>query len=111
MNVNMAARPCSSTGRDYDGGHRFQIFLTSSLEPKNQDRQSFPYGVWDVMKWMVDQLDPAYRLQADASVERLITTDAVQNFSNLALGLAMRRNRDEPFHVHSWRSRSQTAGC
>jgi GTPase SAR1 family protein len=50
--------------------YRFQIFLTSSLEPKNQNRQSFPYGVWDVIKWMFDQLDPAYRLQADASVER-----------------------------------------
>ena len=50
--------------------YRFQIFLTSSLVPKNQNRQSFPYGVWDVMKWMFNQLDPAYRLQADASIER-----------------------------------------
>ena len=50
--------------------YRFQIFLTSSLSPKNENRQSLPYGVWDVMKWMFNQLDPAYRLQADASIER-----------------------------------------
>jgi GTPase SAR1 family protein len=50
--------------------YRFQIFVTSSLVPKTQNPQSFPYGVWDVMKWMFDQLDPAYRLQADVSVER-----------------------------------------
>ena len=50
--------------------YRFQIFVTSSLVPKTQNLQSFPYGVWDVIKWMFDQLDPAYRLQADVSVER-----------------------------------------
>jgi DNA polymerase III delta prime subunit len=50
--------------------YRFQIFLTSSVVPKNQNCQSFPYGVWDVIKWMFDQLDPAYRLQANASVGR-----------------------------------------
>jgi hypothetical protein len=47
--------------------YRFQIFLTSSLVPKNE---SCPCGVWDVMKWVFNQLDPAYRLQAAASVER-----------------------------------------
>jgi len=50
--------------------YRFQIFLTSSLVPKNENHKSCPCGVWDVMKWVFNQLDPAYRLQADASVER-----------------------------------------
>ena len=49
--------------------YRFQIFLTSSLVSKNENSQSFPYGVWDVMKWTFNQLDPAYRLQANESVE------------------------------------------
>jgi GTPase SAR1 family protein len=48
---------------------RFQIFLTSSLIPNNENRQSFPYGVWDAIKWMFDQLEPAYRLQANASIQ------------------------------------------
>jgi hypothetical protein len=50
--------------------YRFQIFLTSSLVSKNENNQSFPYGVWDVMKWTFNQLEPAYRLQADESIER-----------------------------------------
>ena len=49
--------------------YRFQIFLTSSLIPNNENRQSFSYGVWDAIKWMFDQLDPAYRLQANASIQ------------------------------------------
>jgi len=50
--------------------YRFQIFLISSMLHKNEHRQSLPYGVWDVTKWMFNQLDPAYRLQAYASIDR-----------------------------------------
>jgi len=50
--------------------YRFQIFLTSSLEPGNENHEFFPYGVWDAMQWMFNQLDPGYRRQADASVGR-----------------------------------------
>ena len=50
--------------------YRFQIFLISSLVFKNENGQSFPYGVWDVITWMFNQLDPVYRLQANESIER-----------------------------------------
>jgi hypothetical protein len=50
--------------------YRFQIFAISSQLPKNEKKQSLPYGVWDVIKWMFNQVDPAYRLQAKASIER-----------------------------------------
>jgi len=50
--------------------YRFQIFLISSMLHKNEHRQLLPYGVWDVTKWMFHQLDPAYRLQAYASINR-----------------------------------------
>ena len=50
--------------------YRFQIFVISSLSPKNENRQSMPYGVWEVMKWVFNQIAPAYRLQAKASIDR-----------------------------------------
>jgi GTPase SAR1 family protein len=50
--------------------YRFQIFLISSQLPKNEKDHSLPYGVWEVIKWMFNQIDPAYRLQAKASIER-----------------------------------------
>jgi hypothetical protein len=49
--------------------YRFQIFLTCSVLPKSENCESFPYGVWEVTKWMFNQLDPAYRLQATDGVE------------------------------------------
>jgi Double-GTPase 1 len=49
--------------------YRFQIFLTSSVVPENENRESFPYGVWDVAKWLDNQLEPAYRAQASESVQ------------------------------------------
>jgi hypothetical protein len=49
--------------------YRFQIFLTSSVAPKNENREWFLRGVWDVIKWMVNQLDPVYRVQANESVK------------------------------------------
>jgi hypothetical protein len=49
--------------------YRFQIFLTSSVVPKNENGECFPRGVWDVIKWMVNQLELAYRVQANESVK------------------------------------------
>jgi hypothetical protein len=53
--------------------YRFQIFLTCSVVPKTEQCQTFPYGVWEVIKWMFIQLDAAYRHQANESVERELT--------------------------------------
>jgi hypothetical protein len=49
--------------------YRFQIFLISSQLPKNEKGLSLPYGVWEVIKWMFNQIDPAYRLQVKASIQ------------------------------------------
>ena len=53
--------------------YRFQIFLTSSVVPKNGSRLSSSHGAWEVIKWMVTQLDQAYRVQANESVGRACT--------------------------------------
>jgi hypothetical protein len=50
--------------------YRFQIFLTCSESPKNKDGKSSPHGVWEVAKWMVNQFEQEYRLQASESVEQ-----------------------------------------
>ena len=74
--------------------YRFQIFLTSSLVPKNENSQSFPYGVWDVMKWIFNQLDPAYRLQADESVE-----NACRELEEVRILLSAAVLRDHEAHM------------
>jgi len=50
--------------------YRFQIFLTCSVTPQTESRECFPYGVWDVAKWLVNQLEPSYRVQTSDSVQR-----------------------------------------
>ncbi|HXY48237.1 MAG TPA: hypothetical protein VEI01_02220 [Terriglobales bacterium] len=69
--------------------YRFQIFLTSSVGPRNGNL--LPYGVWEVMKWMFNQLDPAYRLRANESVERAYTE--LEEMRNL-LGTALVRDHE-----------------
>jgi len=49
--------------------YRFQIFLTCSAKPETESRERFPYGVWDVAKWLVNQLEPSYRVQTNDSVQ------------------------------------------
>jgi hypothetical protein len=71
--------------------YRFQIFLTSSVGPRNGNLPSFPHGVWEVTKWMVDQLDLAYRLQANEGVERAYTE--LEEMRNL-LGTALVRDHE-----------------
>jgi hypothetical protein len=74
--------------------YRFQIFLTSSLVTTNQNHPSFSYGVWDVMKWMFNQLDPAYRLQANASVE-----SAYSELEEMRMLLSAAMLRDHAAHI------------
>lgn len=50
--------------------YRFQIFLASSVISRDPRRDGLPHGVWDVVKWMVSELDPAYRFQANENVVR-----------------------------------------
>jgi hypothetical protein len=50
--------------------YRFQIFLTSSLPPNSENREHLPYGVWEVARWIVNQLEPAYRVQATHQLEK-----------------------------------------
>jgi hypothetical protein len=71
--------------------YRFQIFLTSSLVPKNE---SCPCGVWDVMKWVFNQLDPAYRLQANASIE-----SAYSELEEMRILLSAAILRDHKAHI------------
>ena len=47
--------------------YRFQIFLTCSMTAQTESRECFPYGVWDVAKWLVKQLEPAYRVQTNVA--------------------------------------------
>jgi len=49
--------------------YRFQIFLTSSVVPNGESGENFPYGVWEAVKWIVNQLEPAYRVQARDRLE------------------------------------------
>ncbi len=50
--------------------YRFQIFLTCSVTGQTESRECFPCGVWDVTKWLVNQLEPSYRAQSNDSVKR-----------------------------------------
>jgi hypothetical protein len=50
--------------------YRFQIFLTSSLTPNAENREQLPYGIWEVARWIVNQLEPAYRVQATHQLEQ-----------------------------------------
>ena len=50
--------------------YRFQIFLTSSLTPNSENREHLPYGIWEVARWIVNQLEPAYRVQATHQLEQ-----------------------------------------
>jgi hypothetical protein len=50
--------------------YRFQIFLTVSVVPEGANREYFPFGVWEPVKWMVNQLEPAFRSQAREQLER-----------------------------------------
>jgi hypothetical protein len=50
--------------------YRFQIFLTSSLAPNSENREHLPYGIWEVARWIVNQLEPAYRVQATHQLEQ-----------------------------------------
>jgi hypothetical protein len=50
--------------------YRFQIFLTSSLTPDSENREHLPYGMWEVARWTVNQLEPAYRDQAKHQLEQ-----------------------------------------
>jgi len=74
--------------------YRFQIFLTSSLVPRNENHHSLPYGVWDVIKWMFNQLDPAYQVQANASIER-----AYRELEEMRLLLSTAVLRDHEAHI------------
>jgi len=49
--------------------YRFQIFLTTSVAQIKENCECLPHGVWDVTKWMVNQLEPAYRDQVIQSVK------------------------------------------
>jgi hypothetical protein len=49
--------------------YRFQIFLTSSIVPIGESRDRFPVGVWQVVRWMVNQLEPVYRAQSDLQLD------------------------------------------
>lgn len=50
--------------------YRFQIFLTASVVPNGANRDCFPFGVWEPVKWMVNQLEPAFRSQAMQQLEQ-----------------------------------------
>jgi hypothetical protein len=50
--------------------YRFQIFLTSSVVPNGESGEHFPYGVWEAVKWIVNQLEPSYRVQARDQLEQ-----------------------------------------
>jgi hypothetical protein len=50
--------------------YRFQIFLTSSLTPNSENREQVPYGIWEVARWIANQLEPAYRDQATHQLEQ-----------------------------------------
>jgi hypothetical protein len=49
--------------------YRFQIFLTSSATTSATNSEQLPYGAWLVAKWVANQLQPAYRVQARAQLE------------------------------------------
>jgi hypothetical protein len=49
---------------------RFQIFLTSSVAPNGEDGEHVPHGVWEATRWIVNQLRPAYRVQAKCQLEQ-----------------------------------------
>jgi hypothetical protein len=53
--------------------YRFQIFLTCSVVPKEQNCEFFPRGIWEVTKWLFNQLDPGYRHQANENIVRAYT--------------------------------------
>jgi hypothetical protein len=50
--------------------YRFQIFLTSSLPPNSENKEHHRYGIWEVARWVVNQLEPAYRVQATHQLEQ-----------------------------------------
>ena len=50
--------------------YRFQIFLTSSLPPNFENKEHLRYGIWEVARWIVNQLEPAYRVQATHQLEQ-----------------------------------------
>jgi GTPase SAR1 family protein len=74
--------------------YRFQIFLISSQLPKNEKGLSLPYGVWEVIKWMFNQIDPAYRLQVKASIER--TSSELEEMRTLLSASVL---RDHEAHI------------
>ena len=87
--------------------YRFQIFLASSLGPQDPARERTPHGVWDVMKWVTSQLEPAYRVQANENVER-----AHAELENIrkALGTALLRDREAyAFFLRAVQQRKQLA--
>ena len=47
-----------------DHTFRFQIFLTSSA-PSAEGGRELQFGVWEATKWLVNQLEPAYRTQIE----------------------------------------------
>jgi hypothetical protein len=68
--------------------YRFQIFLTSSVAQK-EDCECLPHGVWDVAKWVVNQLESAYRTEVIQSVKSAHAELAeIKN----RLGAAMKRD-------------------
>jgi hypothetical protein len=71
--------------------YRLQIFLTSSLAENKKGCESLPHGVWDVTKWVVNQLEPAYRAQAMDSVKR--ASSELEEIKN-KLGAAITRDHD-----------------
>jgi hypothetical protein len=50
--------------------YRLQIFLTSSLMPNSENKEHLPYGIWEVARWTVSQLEPAYRVQVTHQLEQ-----------------------------------------
>jgi hypothetical protein len=73
--------------------YRFQIFLTSSVAQK-QDCECLPHGVWDVTKWVVNQLESAYRAQVIESVNR-----AHAELAEIKNGLGAAMKRDQQSHL------------
>ena len=73
--------------------YRFQIFLTSSVAQIKEDCESPPHGVWDVTKWVVNQLEPAYRAQVIESVKC-----AHAELAEIKNGLGTAIDRDHESH-------------
>ena len=74
--------------------YRFQIFLISAQLPKNEKGHTLPYSVWEVIKWMFNQIDPAYRLQVKASIER-----ASSELEEMRILLSASVLRDHEAHI------------